>query len=635
MEYISPERHLEGSCGDPGPLFGDHDGSLLDHLDYEGGGFQGGVSHHESPALDEGLLVDPADTIPYLPSDLPFMNDQITCNSMKSASASPEPLLKQAQEPLNTGSDMQNDAAEQNVHNNSEAEVTPVGCDDVHKSPEVIGAVLPRELPESSANDTSNFQQEATHSDAYLGDSLLTENNSHQLNNSGDDEDEMPNSLVLRMENDDIKKTHETSYSGKNGSEDGYINGRKSSPIDSHDKENFNTSGARSSWEQPEQENPGTRNGSSIPDNRYDFPPERFERLERDTPSPDGRGSPERFERLERDTPSPDGRGSPERFQRLERDTPSADGRLSPRVKSPRAPHSDKMESQHPAKDDDLAHSESPPARHQSRSPQRHDTNRKRASPRESSPHAQNNSPIEKRRRRESRHDDGSPRRRSVSPRRRSTPPRRRSTSPRRSSHKRRSSPRRDSPRRRDSRRESPRRKESPRRRDSSRRKDSPRRRDRSKSRSPSRRTDSSRHRREHDRSRSRSPHSRDHHRRSPRRHSPRRRSSPSSHRHHSPKRHWSPPANRKTGLGKPGRNLFVAGFSYATTERDLEKKFAKYGRVTSARVVRDKRTGDSRGFGFLTLEKDEDADAAIRACDETEWNGRIILVEKSKAPTW
>uniref|UniRef100_A0A0E0MWC5 RRM domain-containing protein n=1 Tax=Oryza rufipogon TaxID=4529 RepID=A0A0E0MWC5_ORYRU len=66
--------------------------------------------------------------------------------------------------------------------------------------------------------------------------------------------------------------------------------------------------------------------------------------------------------------------------------------------------------------------------------------------------------------------------------------------------------------------------------------------------------------------------------------------------------------------------------FSYATTERDLEKKFSKYGRVTSARVVRDKRSGDSRGFGFLSLEKDEDADAAIRACDETEWNGRIIL---------
>lgn len=75
------------------------------------------------------------------------------------------------------------------------------------------------------------------------------------------------------------------------------------------------------------------------------------------------------------------------------------------------------------------------------------------------------------------------------------------------------------------------------------------------------------------------------------RRHSPRRRSPSSSHRNYSPKRHhWSPPANRKTGLGKPGKNLFIAGFSYATTERDLEKKFGKFGRVKSARVVRDKR---------------------------------------------
>lgn len=42
-------------------------------------------------------------------------------------------------------------------------------------------------------------------------------------------------------------------------------------------------------------------------------------------------------------------------------------------------------------------------------------------------------------------------------------------------------------------------------------------------------------------------------------------------------------------------------------------------------------RSGDSRGFGFLSLERDEDADAAIRALDQTEWNSRIILVEKSK----
>jgi hypothetical protein len=501
MEYISPERHLEGSCGDPGPLLGDQNVGLLDHLDYQGGCFQGGVSHHESPALVERPLVDPADATPYLSTEsLPFMNDQITCNSTKSVSASPDPLLKQAQEPLNIESDMQNDVVEQNGHNsNLEAEVTPVNYDDVHKSPEVIGAVLPQELPVSTGNDTSNIQPEATQSDVYHGDSLLIENNSRdcQLNNSGDDEDEIPNSPVLQMENEAIKKSHDTSYGGENGSDDDHMNGRKSGSVAYQDK-NLNATGAPSSWEHPDQENPADRNESSTPENQFDSPPERFATLERDTPSPDGRGSPERFERLERDTPL-------------------ADGRASPQVRSPHASRPEKMDSQHPAKDD-LTHSQSPPARHQSRSPERRDSNCKRASPRESSPHAQNNSPIEKKRRRESRHGDRSPRQKSVSPRRRSAPPRRRSASPRRSSHKRRSSPRRDSPRKRgDSRRDSPRRKESPRRRDSSRRKDSPRRRDRSKSRSPSRRTDSSRHRREHDRSRSRSPHSRDHHRRSPR----------------------------------------------------------------------------------------------------------------------
>jgi len=627
MEYISPERNLEGTCGDPGPLFGDQDSSQLDHLDYQGGG----IPQHESPTLNDGLLVDPADAIPYLSTDsLPFMNDQITCNVMKSASTSPESSLKQLQEPLNVESDIQNNASDQNIHNsNSVEQATSVDCD-VHQNTEVIGAVLPPELPETNGTDTSNFQPEAAYSDVYHGDSLLTENSTKdcQLNNSSADDDEIPNSPVLQLENEDMEKLHETSHNEKSGSEDDQMNGRKSSPIDGRDTENFNTSAEQPpSWVRIEQENPGTRNGSSTPDNRFDSPPDRFARLERDTPSPDGRVSPDRF-------------------TRLERDTPSSDGRVSPPVRSPNAHHSEKMESKRHAKDvADLAHAESPPERHRSRSSEKHDPNRKRVSSRELSPHGQ-------KRRRESRHGDRSPRRRSASPRRRSTPPRRsisprrRSISPRRSSHKRdspkrggsprrRHSPRRESPRKRDSprRRESPRKRDSPRRRDSpKRRRDSPRRRDRSGSRSPSRKHD--RHRRGHDRSRSRSPHSRDHHRRSPR-HSPRRRSPSSSHRHRSPRRHWSPPANRKTGLGKPGKNLFIAGFSYAITERDLEKKFCKFGRVTSARVVRDKRTGDSRGFGFLSLEKDEDADAAIRACDETEWNGRIILVEKSKAPTW
>ncbi|PWA63549.1 serine/arginine repetitive matrix protein 2 [Artemisia annua] len=120
----------------------------------------------------------------------------------------------------------------------------------------------------------------------------------------------------------------------------------------------------------------------------------------------------------------------------------------------------------------------------------------------------------------------------------------------------------------------------------------------RSKSRSPSRRKEpSSRHMRDHrERSRSRSSHRREYHRRSRsprRRYLPSHRSPPSSYRsrYRSPKRgHWSPPQNRNTGLGKPGRNLFIAGFSFLTTERDLERKFSRFGRARDVRIVRNKR---------------------------------------------
>ncbi|VAH45360.1 unnamed protein product [Triticum turgidum subsp. durum] len=584
MDYISPERSLDGTCGDPGPLFGDQDGCLLEHMDY-----------HDS---------------------VPYMNDQIMCNTMKSASTSPASPLKQDEEHhVHIESDMQNDAAERKVHHNDDCEVRTTSSGyDVHQNTEVVEGVLPPELHESSGNDISNFQQETTHSDAYLGDSMLADNSSrdYQFSNSGDDDDdEIPNSSAPQMGNKDNRKLHETFHNEVNGTEDDQMNGGNSNPHDEHDNENFNSAIAPSYLDGMEQEDPGTENGISTPGNQWDSPPERSAGLEKGTPSPARRVS-----------------------LSVER--------------SPHAHSSEKLDSPHHAKEgDNLADSRSPPARHRSRSPgspENHDTNRRRAPSHELSPHARDNSPERKA---QSRRGDGSPRRRSTSPGRRDGSPQRRSASPKRrdgSPRRRSASPRRrhGSPRRRsgDS---SPRRRDSPRKRDSSprrresptRKRDSPtRKRDRSKSRSPSRKTDSSRHKREHGRSRSRSPHSRNHHRRSPRRrHSPRHRSPPA--RHHSPKRCWSPPANRKTGLGKPGRNLFVAGFSYATTERELEKKFAKFGRVTRVRVVRDKRTGDSRGFGFLSLEKDEDADAAIRACDETEWNGRIILVEKSKAPAW
>ncbi|XP_020589407.1 serine/threonine-protein kinase PRP4 homolog [Phalaenopsis equestris] len=225
------------------------------------------------------------------------------------------------------------------------------------------------------------------------------------------------------------------------------------------------------------------------------------------------------------------------------------------------------------------------------------------------------------------------------SKRRRSPSPEKRSMGNKRASSRDCSSPskRPKSPSERASRREPQNKVNSPRRHlsRSPRKHDSPRRRGRSTSKSPLRRRGSPRLQRDRRGSRSRSPNARYRSIRSPRRLSPRRRSPPTYHpRQRSSRRPWSPPPNRNTGIGRPGKNLFIAGFSYVTTERDLEKKFSKFGRVTDVRVVRDRRTGDSRGFGFLSLERDEDADAAIRAVDQTEWNGRIVLVEKSKTST-
>ncbi|KAL3503510.1 hypothetical protein ACH5RR_037959 [Cinchona calisaya] len=138
---------------------------------------------------------------------------------------------------------------------------------------------------------------------------------------------------------------------------------------------------------------------------------------------------------------------------------------------------------------------------------------------------------------------------------------------------------------------------------------------------------------RERDKYRSRSPHARDYCRQSSRmRYSQRHKSPSRSYSSHcrSQVRYLSPASYRRTGIGKPGTCLFVAGFGFSTTERELKRKFSRFGHVRDVRIIRDKRSGLSRGYGFLSLERDEEADAAIRAIHKTDWNGRVVLVEKS-----
>lgn len=65
---------------------------------------------------------------------------------------------------------------------------------------------------------------------------------------------------------------------------------------------------------------------------------------------------------------------------------------------------------------------------------------------------------------------------------------------------------------------------------------------------------------------------------------------------------------------------LFVAGFPYAMTDEELKTAFSKSGEVVSAKVILDRETGRSRGFGFVEMASVEDADRAI-----SEWNGNTL----------
>ncbi|KAA1467869.1 RNA-binding domain-containing protein [Dentipellis sp. KUC8613] len=80
-----------------------------------------------------------------------------------------------------------------------------------------------------------------------------------------------------------------------------------------------------------------------------------------------------------------------------------------------------------------------------------------------------------------------------------------------------------------------------------------------------------------------------------------------------------------------PGNNLHVSGLSSRVDTRDLEAAFAKIGRVQKASVMYDPHTRESRGFGFVTMETAEEADAAITALNATEFMGKTMTVEKAR----
>ena len=75
--------------------------------------------------------------------------------------------------------------------------------------------------------------------------------------------------------------------------------------------------------------------------------------------------------------------------------------------------------------------------------------------------------------------------------------------------------------------------------------------------------------------------------------------------------------------------NIYVGNISWGLTDQDLENVFAEHGTVTSAKIITDKMTGRSRGFGFV--EMSDGGEAAIEALNENEVDGRSLVVNESR----
>ena len=77
--------------------------------------------------------------------------------------------------------------------------------------------------------------------------------------------------------------------------------------------------------------------------------------------------------------------------------------------------------------------------------------------------------------------------------------------------------------------------------------------------------------------------------------------------------------------------NLYVGNLSYEMSEEDLRNEFAEYGEVQSAKIITDKFTGRSRGFGFVEMASDESGKKAMEELNEKDISGRQLVVNEAR----
>lgn len=77
--------------------------------------------------------------------------------------------------------------------------------------------------------------------------------------------------------------------------------------------------------------------------------------------------------------------------------------------------------------------------------------------------------------------------------------------------------------------------------------------------------------------------------------------------------------------------NIYVGGMPYTTTEDELRATFEAYGQVATVSIITDRFSGESKGFGFVEMPNNSEADSAIKGLNETRYKGRTIKVNQAK----
>lgn len=82
---------------------------------------------------------------------------------------------------------------------------------------------------------------------------------------------------------------------------------------------------------------------------------------------------------------------------------------------------------------------------------------------------------------------------------------------------------------------------------------------------------------------------------------------------------------------GEEKMNIYVGNVSYDLTEKELEELFAEFGSVSAARIITDRTTGRSKGFGFIEMDNKAEGEEAIKQLDGKEMNGRTLKVNEAR----